>query len=114
MSITECGASGAIQEISLAVVSGIAGGLATYVVGLLKDWKGTKGTLVPESEEGLIKQFARTIRLSYQPNGELTVLEQKTDGHAFTAVIRDLSGVKFFYSVDRETGFIRITRGERT
>ena len=113
-SILECGASCAIQEISLAVVSGIAGGLATYAVSLLKGWRKSSSTVLPDSEEGIIEQLTGTIEKAYNPDGELTVLEEKPEGNEFTALIRDSHDVKFHCSVDRETGFITISRGERT
>ncbi len=111
--ITECGASGAVQEISLAVVSGIAGGLATYAVELLKKWKGSKDAEIPVSDDDLIDQLTRSIKRFYQPYGELTLLEQKPDGDDLTAVIRDSSDMMFHCSINRKTGFMKITRGER-
>ena len=110
-SINECGASAAVHEISLAVVSGIAGGLATYLVGLVASWRGSQSDGNPSSEEFQVEQFLDVIKRSYKPLGELTVLEQGEDGDDFVAVVRDSSDTRFDCRASAKSGMISIKRG---
>jgi hypothetical protein len=113
-SITECGASGAIQEISLAIVSGIAGGLAAYSIDLIRGWKKPNASAICYTDEELIETFSETIKRSYKPYGELNMLEQTSDTDSIKAIFRDDNSIIFNCSIDRDSGFITIIRSEKT
>ena len=109
--IYECGASNAIQEIVLAIVSGLAGGLTTHLVESLKKLKKGSSAEGDPDESYSVEQFSRTIQKSYKPSGELLVLEQSASDTHFSAIIRDSSDCLFSCSLSFESGHISVKRG---
>lgn len=109
LSISECGASGMLQDISVEVIGGVATTFVLYALHRIRTWiQCSHHGCHPRSIDDCLKELADLIQRRYRVGEQIPLSSHEATDDSVSAVFRDKRGTTYSCTIERRTGISAI------